>query len=55
MPGGRQSRASAAERSPEIDLPHVSVCRSRPEKLVFIEAGNTDGWIATDSTVELSP
>lgn len=52
MPAGRHSPAGVAERSPELDLPHVSVCRSRPGKLVFIEAGNTDGWIATDSAVE---
>ena len=34
--------------------PPVSVCESRPGKFVFLEAGNTDGWISTDTTVDLS-
>ena len=31
----------------------VSVHRSSPERVVFTEAGNTDGWIATDLAVDL--
>lgn len=31
----------------------VTVHRSSPDRVVFTEAGNTDGWIATDLTVEL--
>jgi hypothetical protein len=31
----------------------VSVHRSSPERLVFTEEGNTDGWIATDLAVDL--
>lgn len=30
----------------------VTVHRSSPDRLVFTEEGNTDGWIATDYTVD---
>jgi hypothetical protein len=36
-----------AERIP------VSTHFTNPERTVFIEEGNSDGWIATDLTVEL--
>jgi hypothetical protein len=31
----------------------VSVHTTRPGRRVFVEAGNTDGWIATDLAVDL--
>lgn len=31
----------------------VAACRTSPGRTVFMERGNTDGWIATDHTVEL--
>jgi hypothetical protein len=31
----------------------VTVHRSSPDRTVFTEEGNTDGWIATDLTVSL--
>ena len=49
MQGRLQSRSTDADPSREV--PDVSVCRSRPGRFVFLEAGNTDGWIATDATV----
>lgn len=33
---------------------HVTAHESSPDRLVFTEKGNTDGWIATDYAVELS-
>lgn len=33
--------------------PDVSCCDGGPGRTVFIEPGNTDGWIATDLTVEI--
>lgn len=36
----------------EDSRPAVTCCESRPGKQVFVEAGNTDGWIATNLTVE---
>ena len=54
MPGARDASASDVDCPVEGDC-EVSVCRSRPGKVVFIESGNTDGWIATDTPVHLEP
>jgi hypothetical protein len=45
----------AHEDSPEsLDTPAVSVHESTPGRSVFIEAANTDGWIASDTTIEVT-
>jgi hypothetical protein len=31
----------------------VSAHRTNPERTVFVENGNSDGWIATDLAIEL--
>lgn len=31
----------------------VAALRSRPDRTVFTEEGNSDAWIATDLTVEI--
>ncbi len=31
----------------------IAACRTSPERTVFTERDNADGWIATDLTVEL--
>ena len=51
--------SSPSEREPTPDqLPapqtDVTACESRPGRFVFLEDGNTDGWIATDLVVDLS-
>lgn len=38
----------------ERAAPDISVCESRPGRTVFIEADNTEGWIASDTTVDVS-
>jgi hypothetical protein len=46
-----------SERDVEIesqDTPELSVCETEPGKTVFIEAENTDGWIASDVTVDVT-
>jgi hypothetical protein len=44
-----------AEQSPELCADcDVTAHMSCPDRVVFVEADNTDGWIATDYTVELS-
>lgn len=55
MPGGQGTHVDAAAEASDAPLPDVRACRSRPGKVVFIEDGNTDGWIATDAAVELLP
>lgn len=48
------SRPRDAPRDPddESDVA-VSACETRPGRVVFTEEGNSDGWIATDLTVEV--
>jgi hypothetical protein len=36
-------------------VPLVSALRTSPERIVFTEDGNSDGWIATDHATELRP
>ncbi|MFH5801281.1 hypothetical protein [Haladaptatus sp. CMAA 1911] len=31
--------------------PDINLCETRPERFVFLEDGNTDGWISTDVVV----
>ncbi|WP_201287812.1 hypothetical protein [Salinirussus salinus] len=33
----------------------VTAHNSSPDRTVFVEQGNKDGWIATDLTVSLDP
>lgn len=33
--------------------PDIAVCEGGPETTVFLESGNTDGWIASDVTVDV--
>ncbi len=33
--------------------PVVSALRTSPDRTVFTEDGNNDGWIATDLTIDL--
>ncbi len=35
------------------DTPLVSVCNATPDRTVFTEEGNEDGWIATDYSVSI--
>lgn len=41
------------EGAADADEPAVSAHRTRPGRTVFTEQGNSDGWIASDLTVEL--
>lgn len=43
---------NGATAAAPADLP-VTAHRSDPETTVFTEEGNTDGWIASDTTVDL--
>jgi hypothetical protein len=52
MPTGTQSEAGEEGEPPLTETPTVSVCESCPGRTVFTESGNTDGWIASDLTVE---
>jgi len=56
MTTGTQSHADAAPESTpgSDDRPAISVCESCPGRSVFIESENTEGWIASDDTVEVT-
>ncbi len=51
----------AVDAKPHVDAPspgahtherEVIACESAPERIVLIESGNSDGWIASDLSVE---
>jgi hypothetical protein len=52
MPDGIGSRSEETTLDDE-ERPSVRLCESRPGKSVLIEAGNSDGWIASDVTVDV--
>lgn len=54
MDAGMQSRADRGADGECADCPDVAVRESAPGTSVFVESGNTEGWIATDSTLEVT-
>jgi hypothetical protein len=36
----------------EVEVPTVAALRTSPDRTVFTEEDNNDGWIASDLTVE---
>ena len=44
----------AATYAADEGTPAVSAHRTSPERTVFTEDGNADGWISTDHTVVLT-
>jgi hypothetical protein len=51
--GTEDERAAGDARAVEHDEVRVTALRSSPERTVFTEDGNSDGWISTDVTVDL--
>ncbi|ELY99000.1 hypothetical protein C482_10601 [Natrialba chahannaoensis JCM 10990] len=51
------ARNADADTDAELEQPTaiVSCHETRPGKTVFTERDNSDGWIATDLTVDLEP
>ncbi|WP_435157155.1 hypothetical protein [Haladaptatus sp. DFWS20] len=54
MPARTESQSEKEEVSDASSRPNISVCQSCPERVVFLESGNTDGWISSDLTVDLT-
>jgi len=48
------SEPEQAAAEPTDSAPQISVCNATPERTVFAEEGNEDGWIATDYSVSLT-
>lgn len=53
MAASTQRRSERTTGSTSDRCPDITRCESCPEKSVFIESGNTDGWIASDLTVDV--
>jgi hypothetical protein len=52
MSTGKRSHTDDDGEPQSPETPRVSVCESCPGRTVFLESGNTDGWIASDLTME---
>jgi hypothetical protein len=53
MTARTRRRSEQATESDADSRPEVSHCESRPGKSVFLETDNSDGWIASDLTVDV--
>jgi hypothetical protein len=53
MPDGIGSRSEEKTATAAEDRPSLRLCESRPGKSVLIEPDNSDGWIASDVTVDV--
>jgi len=49
---GTRDDESGAEPEPGSDTPTVTAHTTSPDRVVFTENGNSDGWIATDLAVD---
>lgn len=47
------SESVPAESVDAPERPEVSCCETVPGKYVFVEADESDGWIATDAPVDV--
>lgn len=47
------SKGNRDDIATETDAPALSLHETRPGRSVLTEEGNTDGWIASDLTVEV--
>ncbi|WP_251342978.1 hypothetical protein [Haloplanus halophilus] len=48
-----RSHADGESERDQPSGPEIAVCEGGPETAVFLESGNTDGWIASDVTVDV--
>jgi hypothetical protein len=54
MAAGTQSHTEPTSAHEPSAGPEIACCETSPGKSVFLESGNTDGWIASDTTVDVS-
>ncbi|WP_176451311.1 hypothetical protein [Halorubrum sp. Ea8] len=54
MAAGTQPHLESVSESETHGRPEISVCEGCPGTSVFLESGNTDGWIASDLTVDVT-
>lgn len=51
---GSNHDETAAETDAETDTPTLTLHETRPGRNVLTEEGNSDGWIASDLTVDVT-
>jgi hypothetical protein len=54
MPAVTRSHRDTPPGAGASGYPEIAICESRPGTAVFLESGNTDGWIASDLTVDVT-
>jgi hypothetical protein len=54
MAAGTQSHSDLSPRAESHNSPEITMCESCPGKAVFLESGNTEGWIASELTVDVT-
>jgi hypothetical protein len=55
MTTGTQSRTEEREtESTSPPTPKIRVCETCPERLVFMESGNSDGWLSSDTVLDVT-
>ncbi|MFC4357968.1 hypothetical protein ACFO0N_08415 [Halobium salinum] len=54
MATGTQSNSKANTESTASQTPEVTACETCPGKVVFIESGNNDGWLSSDTVLDVT-
>ena len=54
MAAGTQSHTESTSEPEPSRGPEICRCETCPGKSVFLESGNTDGWIASDTIIDVS-
>lgn len=54
MPAETRSHPGPSPEPEPDQCPEITVCESCPGTSIFIESENTDGWIASDLTVDVT-
>jgi hypothetical protein len=54
MATGTRSSSDVDAEPAAVRTPEVSVCETCPGKFVFVESGNDDGWLSTDTVLDVT-
>ena len=54
MTTGTQSPIADVHDPEPAEVPEITTCETSPGRVVFLESGNTDGWLASDVTVDVT-
>ena len=54
MTTGTRTHDAPEPTAQERPSPEISACEGGPGRTIFLESGNTDGWLSSDLTVDVS-